>query len=562
MKSKTFFVFILLIFLFLITTPALVFAIRYVSPPPGGNNGNIGTGPDLPWATIQYAVDNADEGDTIIIMDGTFNENVEITQSVIIRSMDWRDNKENDDAEVVASDPADNVFTISSSNVVIEGLSIYGATAYEKAGIFISGETNCTIANNVSGLSSGETNHFGIYLDEFSAKNLISNNTINYNYTGIEAYGSTENTFCNNNLIDNDRNGIRLGNSSNNNIISGNSISGSDNANIIVYLSDNNTIIYNTLGTGGADIWLNNSDDNQSFLNNIDASYTPIHSTSGHSNYWSSPIELNYYYNGKWRKWYVGNYYSDHDLTDSNGDGITDTDYEITDDEPDDEYPMAADLSNYKVLEYGLVAYYPFNGNAEDESPPYDHNGTVIVAELTTDRFNKTNRAWFFDGDNDYIQVPNNSVLNMSCAQTLSAWIKPVSLSGRIISKRSGFSGFEFLLSSGNLNYTFNGFIKATTDLSGMEDQWIFVTGTYDGLNAKLYVNGVEEISSGETEAIIPNFSNMRFGLISSSSGFDFTGTIDEVRIYDRALSQEEITKLYNEGKTKINAGLLMLLLN
>ncbi len=70
-----------------------------------------------------------------------------------------------------------------------------------------------------------------------------------------------------------------------------------------------------------------------------------------------------------------------------------------------------------------LIAFYPFNGNANDESGNGNH-GTVYGATLTTDRFNQPNRAYYFDGINDYIMVPNSSILQISGEITMSAWFQ------------------------------------------------------------------------------------------------------------------------------------------
>jgi hypothetical protein len=72
----------------------------------------------------------------------------------------------------------------------------------------------------------------------------------------------------------------------------------------------------------------------------------------------------------------------------------------------------------------GAVAYYPFNGNANDESGNGYH-GTVYNAKLTTDRFNNPNSAYYFDGTNDYIEIPNSSQLTKSNESfTISFWAR------------------------------------------------------------------------------------------------------------------------------------------
>ena len=89
---------------------------------------------------------------------------------------------------------------------------------------------------------------------------------------------------------------------------------------------------------------------------------------------------------------------------------------------------------------YALVAYYPFQGNADDMSGN-GHTGTVFGAVLTADRFGNPNSAYSFDGSNDYILVPNAADLNITGSLTLAAWIssRDISRGGQdIICKTQG----------------------------------------------------------------------------------------------------------------------------
>jgi len=90
----------------------------------------------------------------------------------------------------------------------------------------------------------------------------------------------------------------------------------------------------------------------------------------------------------------------------------------------------------------GLVAYYPFNGNANDESGN-GNDGTVTGAALTADRFGNPNSAYSFDGINDIIEVSHSSSLNITSAISLCAWVYPFELSHytAIVWKRDDFVG-------------------------------------------------------------------------------------------------------------------------
>ncbi len=91
---------------------------------------------------------------------------------------------------------------------------------------------------------------------------------------------------------------------------------------------------------------------------------------------------------------------------------------------------LAHTKAAFADLKDGLVAYYPFNGNASDKSGNGNH-GTVYGATLTKDRFGNTNSAYSFDGIDDYIMVDLSVSLKFNpntSSFTLSAWVSPESV--------------------------------------------------------------------------------------------------------------------------------------
>ena len=82
--------------------------------------------------------------------------------------------------------------------------------------------------------------------------------------------------------------------------------------------------------------------------------------------------------------------------------------------------------SNSQIPSDGLVGYWPFNGNPNDESGG-GNNGTAYGTTLTTDRFGNTSSAYSFDGNNDYVVVPDNNSLDFDLDEdfTVSIWVKP-----------------------------------------------------------------------------------------------------------------------------------------
>jgi len=207
----------------------------------------------------------------------------------------------------------------------------------------------------------------------------------------------------------------------------------------------------------------------------------------------------------------------------------------------------------------GLVAYYPFNGNANDESGN-GNNGTVNGATMTADRKGNVNKAYSFDGS-------NSIVLNqpfLTGVFSLSIWVKITDLQpgvwGAIFSNGilHGYgNGFNAWLSNKNENIYFNKFpngtstgpSKAVNINDNLFHNFIFVWDGLTGLSsAKIYHNG-SLLATGEvTSTTINSTWNLTFGFSKDSGlNFYFKGMLDDIRLYNRALTETEIQQLYNE---------------
>lgn len=227
-------------------------------------------------------------------------------------------------------------------------------------GITIYNSDDNTISNNVS-----NSNPFGIYLFNASNNNNVLNNTCNSNTnSGINLSSPADNnTISGNTCNSNTNRGIISGSLNNtisdntcllnvtgisvgasNHTVSGNTCS--ENQTGLIIGSSGNTVTENTFTsntTQGLNITFSN---NTLYLNNFDNS-TNINSGSGITNAWNSSTQITYTYNGSGYTGFLGNYYADHDLTDTNGDGVTDNPYDLPDDEPDDAYPLADTTDNF-----------------------------------------------------------------------------------------------------------------------------------------------------------------------------------------------------------------------
>ena len=222
------------------------------------------------------------------------------------------------------------------------------------------------------------------------------------------------------------------------------------------------------------------------------------------------------------------------------------------------------------TLEDGLVAYYPFNGNANDESGN-GNNGTVNGATLTTDRNGDTERAYDFDGTDDFIKALDSETLR-SGSITLSSWVYSENNNRNVvvISKITDVSpadlGDPNQPASHSYRIRLNGelpFWEINTNnpwsqLSGSEilrGQWELLTVTWDGQTQKIYRNGqLDSVNENAADGNIKHLpgADLMIGRGWHPSEDFFEGQIDDIRIYDRVLSDTEVTTLYDLEKAQI----------
>ena len=202
----------------------------------------------------------------------------------------------------------------------------------------------------------------------------------------------------------------------------------------------------------------------------------------------------------------------------------------------------------------GLIAYYPFSGNANDGTGN-GHDGTVYGATLTIDRFGKPNSAYKFDGTDDYIEASNPAAFGFHNESfTVSVW-------GLVIENRPVYESFVGL-GSASRQYCVNKWrfqhafytefdhgpsqVSYIPDGGLQSDTWyhlVSVVNTASG-NMEFYGDG---ILRGTNTLIDFDFSSgtvLRFGMRPGIGNY-LLGVVDDVRIYDRALSGSEIHQLY-----------------
>jgi|GEM_PF-3832615 len=209
---------------------------------------------------------------------------------------------------------------------------------------------------------------------------------------------------------------------------------------------------------------------------------------------------------------------------------------------------------NTEVDENDLIAYWSFNegtGSIAYDNTAYGDNGTISGATWNDGGLNG---SLTFDGVNDHISVSNSTNLEISNSISVEAWIYRDSQSRdeMVVSKRSGETGFALwfywginkaLFNTGNTDFNA---VCSTTDIqSGV---WYHIVGTYDGTVRKIYVNGVLENSVTATGQLSSNTANLEIGKYNLSNTHYFDGAIDEVKIYDRALTAEEVYAHYGSA--------------
>jgi hypothetical protein len=195
------------------------------------------------------------------------------------------------------------------------------------------------------------------------------------------------------------------------------------------------------------------------------------------------------------------------------------------------------------TLANGLVTYYPFNGNANDEGGN-GNNGVLYGASLIADRFGNTNSAYHFDGINDYVRIADSNSLNITGNLTISTWICTNDSSNIIFSNMleiTPHSGYSLRLSNGKIRFM-SGDQSLYGNSSVNTNLWTHVAVTLSGTNATLYVKGVFDTSG---TVGVPTASSVDQTIGASYTPWYFlNGSIDDVRVYNRALSYSEIQEL------------------
>ena len=216
----------------------------------------------------------------------------------------------------------------------------------------------------------------------------------------------------------------------------------------------------------------------------------------------------------------------------------------------------------------GLVGYWPFNGNANDNTGNVN-NGTVNGAALTSDRYGNANSAYSFNGLTSGILIPYSTIMSSLVSNfSVSFWIKnnlPLNhLGAHIWHRQDGC--FDFAINGNNkITSLKQGITNILTSNVILQNTWTSVIYTKSGNEYKVYINGVLDNSTINNITLINVVNDpLKIGYASpggNGGSYRFNGDLDDFIIYNRTLTQEEITQLYYAENTcqslVINTGVL-----
>jgi len=187
----------------------------------------------------------------------------------------------------------------------------------------------------------------------------------------------------------------------------------------------------------------------------------------------------------------------------------------------------------------GLVAEYSFDYCNGADVTDHGHDATLRGPATSCVLGKKGDLAYAFNGTN-YYEIPYHSQFNVAKEVSYSAWLKLDAYGGQIIS--TSYKEFALTTEGRSSIYLTNCLAVNLTSRSILpKGEWTFVTATYDGTYARLYTNGLPDgtILSAPSCDVPDWTSNLSIGTAA------FKGAIDDVRVYQRALTATDVKQLY-----------------
>ncbi|MCW5909770.1 MAG: immunoglobulin domain-containing protein [Cyclobacteriaceae bacterium] len=207
------------------------------------------------------------------------------------------------------------------------------------------------------------------------------------------------------------------------------------------------------------------------------------------------------------------------------------------------------DAAGYTNILSGLVAYYPFDGNAIDAGPNSFNGSIVGGVTATTDHYGTGSSAMNFNGSNSGIDVGDYPALRMYSSFSISVWIKPASLGNNytIVTKYFNNESYKLRINtSGQVVIDANNVSVIGTAQALTANQWSHIVATVTSGQWRIYKDNVLIGSSSAGVTLTDSFGPFQIGKDGGSQRFP--GDMDELRVYNRVLSAAEVQVLYNNG--------------
>lgn len=207
-----------------------------------------------------------------------------------------------------------------------------------------------------------------------------------------------------------------------------------------------------------------------------------------------------------------------------------------------------------------LVSYWKLDESSGTAADSKGSNTGTVAGTVTQGSSGKINTAYTFSGFSDtWLDCGSDASLRMTSAGTISAWVyqttsdnySTVVGNDDFDTDRHGYNFFIRLDGTVSLELASASAAQSVTSTTAISNNvWNHIVATWDGTNVHIYVNGNDEGAVSQTVTPTTNTSSFKIGNASIGS-YNYTGRIDEVGVWSRALTGAEVTTLYNSGGGK-----------
>jgi hypothetical protein len=205
------------------------------------------------------------------------------------------------------------------------------------------------------------------------------------------------------------------------------------------------------------------------------------------------------------------------------------------------------------LVSSGMVSWWSAEGNANDVAGT--NNGTLVGGASFA--AGEVGQAFSFDGSSGYVSIPDSPSLDsFTTSITIELWLKVNQLTANsewkgIVTKGDSSWRLQGTTWAKSVTFSLTG-VNPNMDLMGSRNvndgQWHHVAAVYDGTNMFLYVDGTLDVSQPATGSIVQDSYPVCLGENAQMSGRIFNGLIDEVSLYNRALTASEVQAIYAAG--------------